>query len=173
MKSGRVVIQDASILIDLVNGGVLGAWFRLGITTVVTDFVLGEVQDGPQWAQIEPMVDAGMLEVASVPDADAVQWYSEMQEISQAQGVSIADASTYLYAIKHRVPLITGDGKLRAISLRAGLEVRGILWILDELVAATLVNGKAAANALCAILDAGAWLPQEECEQRLQAWHED
>lgn len=170
MKKATVVIQDTSILIDLVNGGVLGAWFRLGIATVVTDFVLNEVQDGPQWTQIEPMVGAGILEVASVPDADATRWYGEIAEISRANGISIADASTYLYAREHRVPLLTGDWRLRAISLREDLEVRGILWILDELVAATVLNGKVAASALCAMLEAGARLPQKECEQRVQMW---
>lgn len=173
MKSGRVVIQDASILIDLVNGGILGAWFRLDITTVATDFVLDEVRAGPQWTQIAPMVDAGMLEVASVPEAEATKWYGEMSEIYRAHGISMADASTYVYAKAHRIPLLTGDGKLRAISLQADLDVRGILWVLDELVSVSFLSGADATDALEAILAAGAWLPHGECERRFNLWAKD
>ena len=50
------------------------------------------------------------------------------------------------------------------------LEVRGVLWILDELEAHALLSSIQLADALESMLKAGARLPESECHQRLGRW---
>ena len=40
----KVAVKDANVLIDLVEGDLLGLWFRLGIETYVPDLVLDEIR---------------------------------------------------------------------------------------------------------------------------------
>ena len=40
----KVAVKDANVLIDLVEGDLLGLWFRLGIETYVPDLVLDEIK---------------------------------------------------------------------------------------------------------------------------------
>lgn len=68
------------------------------------------------------------------------------------------------------LPLLTGDGQLRKQAAKDGIEVRGALWLLDQLVEHQIIATAHAAAALQAMLDAGARLPPAECEQRMVVW---
>ena len=57
----RIAVKDASILIDLAEGDLLGLWFQLKIETHTTDLVLREVKQETQWQRVSPFVDAGLL----------------------------------------------------------------------------------------------------------------
>jgi len=45
-------------------------------------------------------------------------------------GISITDSSVWILARERRAILLTGDSKLRRHVQRAGVEVRGVLWVL-------------------------------------------
>ena len=83
---------------------------------------------------------------------------------------SLADVSCYYLAQQTGFPLLTGDGKLRKQASKDGIRVFGVLWLLDQLVAYTVIAPVRAAEALRAMLQRGARLPQNECHQRLQQW---
>lgn len=59
----RIAVKDASILIDLAEGDLLGLWFRLEIETHTTDLVLQEVKQETQWRRVSPFVDAKLLQI--------------------------------------------------------------------------------------------------------------
>ena len=40
----KIAVKDASVLFDLLEAGLLGSWFKLGIETHIPDLVLAEVQ---------------------------------------------------------------------------------------------------------------------------------
>lgn len=83
---------------------------------------------------------------------------------------SLADVSCYFLAKKRGWTLLTGDGALRRSGHRSQLEVRGVLWLLDQFHEAALVSPDVLVKALNAMLANGARLPKEESLQRLQAW---
>ena len=83
---------------------------------------------------------------------------------------SLADVSCYFLARERRWPLLTGDGALRKSGQQGQLEVRGVLWILDELERHALLSTQQLADALDSMLKAGARLPKEECRKRLNRW---
>jgi predicted nucleic acid-binding protein len=167
-KAVPIVIQDANALIDLVNGDLLGSWFRLGYETSVTDFVL--YQATRQMSAIQPFVDAGMLRVVEVSDDISSEVYSRLIELSDQWGVGIPDASAYWLAEKENGILLTGDRRLTKKARREGVVVKGVLWVLDELVSRHIITPPKAATSLKAIMAQGARLPAEECAERLVRW---
>lgn len=83
---------------------------------------------------------------------------------------SLADVSCYLLARDTQCPLLTGDGRLRKQALQDGLEVRGALWLLDQLVRQQVIRPARAAAGLSSMLAKGARLPRTECDARMLSW---
>ena len=84
--------------------------------------------------------------------------------------VSLQDVSVAHLAKRHGGILLSGDKRLRTKSAEAGIEVKGILWVLDMIVERKLLIPQRALNALEAILEAGGRIPSEECGERRQRW---
>jgi hypothetical protein len=62
----KVAVKDACVLIDLANGGLLEAWFQLGIETHTTDLVIRQVRTDRHWQAVSGFVEAGLLKVATL-----------------------------------------------------------------------------------------------------------
>jgi len=162
----RIAVKDTSILIDLAEGDLLGLWFKLQIETHTTDFVLTELRKESQWQRVSVFVDAGLIQrhaTSSVGLAEVVTY-------SQANGVSLADASGVLLAIRLKACLLTGDRRMRNAARDDGIEVRGVLWIIDQLVERGVLPKHEAAERLERICAAGSRLPPDECASRLKGW---
>lgn len=158
----RIYISDTNIWIDFGHAGLLDALFALPFTFVSTEFVMGELsQPAPAGLLARGLV------VETLDEAAVAQLFGLM---AQHHNSSLADVSCYLVAKTQGRPLLTGDGRLRKQAAKDGLEVRGALWLLDQLVDHEIIATAHAAAALQAMLDAGARLPQAECVQRLAAW---
>lgn len=162
----RIAVKDTSILIDLAEGDLLGLWFKLQIETHTTDFVLAELRKESQWQHVSVFVDAGLIQRhATLPAGLA-----EVVAYAQSNGLSLADASGVLLAIRLKACLLTGDRRLRKSAQDDGIEVRGVLWIMDQLVERDVLPKREAAERLERICAAGSRLPQAECAARLKAW---
>ena len=162
----RIAVKDASILIDLAEGDLLGHWFQLKIETHTTDFVLGELKREAQWRRVSPFVDARLIQKHMTPPASM----GEVVAHSQEHGISLADASAVLLAIRLKACLLTGDGRMRRTAQTQHVTVRGVLWILDQLVEQRVLPKGDAADRLDIICAAGSRLPREECAARIRAW---
>ena len=57
----KIAVKDASILIDLIEGGLLDSWFSREIETYATDLVLGELTEQEQSSKIEAYIKSGRL----------------------------------------------------------------------------------------------------------------
>ncbi len=167
-----VAVKDASVLIDLANGDLIGHWFSLGIQTIITDSVRLEISMGKQDAIISPFIDAGLIQIDRVEDADALGWLTTVASLSEQHLISFADATALLCAKQRGALLLTGDGRLRREASGHGVTVRGVLWILDLLVSREVLNCEKAVNALDAILSEGGRLPEAECQKRRRRWGE-
>ena len=162
----KVAVKDACVLIDLANGGLLDAWFKLGVETYTTDLVLRQIKDEKQWVAVEPFEKKGLLKVETLTGDEVL----EMREVFNHLPVGIEDQSVLFLAMKLHAILLTGDRRLRIEGLHKSLEVRGVLWVLDELVAKKQLGPKLAAEKLKDILAEGAFLPEDECKKRFSAW---
>lgn len=126
MPPQRVYISDTNIWIDFGHAGLLDAVFALPFTFVSTDFVMGELNHPAPAGLL-----ARGLVVESLDEAAVAQLFGLMDQHNNS---SLADVSCYLVAKTQGKPLLTGDGRLRKQAAKDGLEVRGALWLLDQLV---------------------------------------
>lgn len=162
MAAQRVYISDTNIWSHFRHGGLLAELFALPILFASTDFVLDELPDG-EAAQLQAL---GL--VVEALNSDAVLALSALT--AEHNNSSLADVSCYFVAKQKSLPLLTGDRQLRKQAVKDGLEVRGALWLLDQLIEHQVIATAHAAAALQAMLDAGARLPPTDCEQRMAAW---
>lgn len=162
----RIAVKDTSILIDLAEGDLLGPWFALRIETHATDLVLAELRCESQWRHVSGFVEAGLIRRHATPPEEVVG----LVAYAQAHGLSLADGSGILLARRLKADLLTGDRHMRGVAGADGVEVRGLLWILDQLVERGVLAKREASDRLEKILAAGSRLPREECAARIRAW---
>jgi len=158
----QVYISDTNIWIDLRNAGLLDALFDLPFTLCCTDFVLGELEDFDH----DHLLAMGLV-VETLDEQATAALFPLMQAHNNS---SLADLSCYQLAQQTGRPLLTGDGRLRKQAKADGLQVHGVLWLLDQLVAHQVIGPKNAAGHLQSMLDSGARLPAAECQKRLTLW---
>jgi len=65
-------------------------------------------------------------------------------------------------------PLLTGDSALRQVSILEGVDVRGTLWLVGELMAANVITIDQAARAYDAMREDGSRLPWKEVDAQIK-----
>lgn len=160
----KLVVQDANILIDLLSGNVLDAFFRLGWSVHTTDAVLDEVKDPlDQLALV-----AGKLKVVQL-SAEEIGAIAILLH-QQPKRISFEDCSLLDLASRMGALLLTGDANLRHCAEQRSLKVRGTLWLLDQMIESNVLPPKKAAAALLRMIKAGRRLPVADREARLAKW---
>jgi len=160
-----LAIQDANILIDLHNAGLMETYFDLGIETHTTDLVLREVA--------QPMgvyVLRGQLKVKSLSSEELLVLLQF--KAGQPPGLTLEDCSVLQLAMQMKAILLTGDNKLRNHATKCKVEAHGVLWVLDLLVEETLLDHATATECLNKLTKTNPRLPVDECEKRLKMWAE-
>ncbi len=161
------VVNDTNIFIDLVNTDLLDAFFQLELTVYTTDFVIAEIEDPVQTGIVESFVAEKKLIVDSFT-LDELEELTLLQDANN--GLSIEDCSVWYYSKQNDYTLITGDGLLRKCASSDGVNVKGVLFIFDELVGNELITPIIAAEKLELLIALGSRLPQNECDKRLKKW---
>lgn len=165
----KVVVNDANILIDLVELGLLPHFFALEFEFLTTNLVLGELFDD-QLSDLSPYIDNGTLTVQEVTEADLVEIYRIQ---ATKPSLSDQDCSAYYQAVKNEATLITSDNTLRKFAHDNDLEVHGHLWVFDCMVEAETITGLRASQKLtelCEVINPKLGLPQSECTKRIKRW---
>lgn len=162
----KVAVKDANVLIDLVEGDLLGLWFRLGIETHVPDLVLEEIKSPEQRRLVDAMVEAGNLKVGTFDPTQVPRIESFRREYR----VSLADAAAIFLAEQLHAALLSGDKLVRKGGQSLNLDVKGLLWVFDELVQRELLDAADAGQRLDRVVEAGARLPTDEVQARLRKW---
>jgi predicted nucleic acid-binding protein len=139
----EIVVQDACILFDLIDLGLISVFFDLDYDVMTTPQVMTEVLDGDQMSLADNLVNNGRLKVDDKGDL------TEIQEILiKNSGLSFADSSVLELAIRVNGTVLSSDLKLRNATSRNGLTVRGVLWIVEELYAKSLLSSDEAISKL-------------------------
>jgi len=159
----KVYISDTNIWIDFAHANLLAEIFKLPFDFCCTDFVLGEINDIETH---QSLLKLGLI-VEKIDERNIAHLYSLMESHNNS---SLADVSCFFLAKQTRIPLLTGDQKLRKQAAADGLTVYGSLWLLDLLVAHKIINKVRAAQCLELMLENGARFPQSECQSRIAGW---
>lgn len=162
----KVAVKDANVLIDMAEADLLDLWFSLGIPTHTTDLVMAEVELPSRKALLQKFITDRKLKIHSVSATHMVQ----TAILANNHRISPADASALLLSKRLKAVLLTGDGRLRKVAGLKAVEIRGVLWIFDHLVAKGLLSGQEAARRLRHLKDVGSFLPADQCAERLTRW---
>ncbi len=156
------LVVDSNVWIHLCHAGLLNEATALPYELVSPDAVVGELEDPAGHNLV-----VGRARVASLSPSGIARVWTLAQRYA---GPSPADLAALVVAEDEQCALVTGDNSLRKAAEAEGVTVRGVLWVLDELVAEAAVTPARAAEGLRAMLAQGARLPGDECRRRLGAW---
>ena len=156
-------VTDANIFIDLLYAGLLKLMPKLGLSIVTTQLVVDELNDEQQ-IELQSLVDTNTLEIFEMT-------IEEIRGISLPAGLSLPDRSVICLAIRESGVLVSGDGLVRRTAGSLGIDVRGLLWLLDEFVFTKLISCLEAAEKLeFLVVEKGSRQPNSEYNARLERW---
>jgi rRNA-processing protein FCF1 len=122
----KLLINDANILIDIVKLDIIEAFLSLDFDLHTTDFVFEELEKYQQESLKSQRL--GIIKTENQTD-----FMDIINLLNSNKGLSFEDCSVWHYTKKMNGTLITGDGILRKKVTNAGLEVKGIIYILEEI----------------------------------------
>lgn len=163
----KVIVNDANILIDLVELDILSSFFRLKFEFLTTSLILEELFPDQQ-AALQPYIDRKTLEVQDMSADDLVE-ISKIQQ--QKSSLSEQDCSAFYQAKKNSATLITSDNTLRKYAKQKQMEVHGHLWVFERMVQAKTISGTRACEKLeelCEKVNPKLGLPESECKKRIK-----
>jgi predicted nucleic acid-binding protein len=164
-----VAIQDANIIIDLLDIGFFAQTFKLRINFHSTHFVLGEITEA-QMKLITPLIDKGLLVINNANEFEVADIFNLN---SQVKALSVADCSVFLLAERLQATILSGDRYLRNYAKKHELNVHGILWIFDQLVRNNVISKSQACQKLKLLMSINKRLPGSECVKLLKLWGEN
>ena len=143
-------------------GGLIRPMFRLDYRFAVPD-VLFEVElreHHPGLARL------GLRRMEL--NAESVRYVETLASDARAKGVGRYDLFALALARQENCMLLTGDSLMRTLAEDEGRDVRGTLWLVEQIVNAGLIRLKRARQAYDAMRKAGRRLPWDEVENQLQ-----
>jgi predicted nucleic acid-binding protein len=138
----EILVQDACILIDLMDVGLIEEFFRLGYHVITTEYVVFEITEEYQRQMIANMIERSLLEITEVND-DLVNDLN-----SRYPGLTLADCSVLTLATTTGGKVLTADGALRRTCQNQGVRVGGFLWVVKQLVLCNLIPAEKGLQAL-------------------------
>lgn len=169
----KIVVNDTNVFIDLLVVGLLEQFFLLPWEVHTTDFVMQELLKEGQKDAVATYKNNGYLHIATFEFQEVVKIFKLHESIVNKTNLSIIDCSVWYYAKQNNYMLLTGDRKLRNLALNEGIEVRGIIYVFDELVSNGILPAGLAAQKLALLKSINPRLPESEIEKRLKLWEGD
>lgn len=164
----KIIVNDTNIFIDMHSIGLLPLMCDLPYEIHTVDFVAAELIDEEQRQAFNGLVDNGKIIVDSFTAEEVMEIVSEHSSVSG--NLSIPDCSVCYYAKKHKVPLLTGDRRLRRHAEQISIEVHGILFLFDEMVFNSVIDPVKAAEKLEALIALNSRLPKAAIRERIDKW---
>lgn len=136
MSTNReIVVQDACILFDLIDLGLISTFFQLDLVVMTTPQVIAEIIDPTQLAIVSKYIDRNQLLIDAWGQLDAIDLL-----LFENKGLSFADSSVLELALRKNAIVLSSDGGLRRVSVKKNLTVSGLLWIVEELCVKNLLS---------------------------------
>jgi len=167
----KIIVNDANILIDLVELKILPYFFQLEYEFYTTAIILDELLEEQKEA-LFPYIETGKLIVDDISEIDLIEIFLIR---ATKPNLSEQDCSAYYQAQKYTAALITSDNTLRKFAQANNVEVHGHLWVFDNLVKDEILTGITASiklEELCNEINPKLGLPKIECQKRIKLWRE-
>ncbi|MCW2488037.1 PIN domain-containing protein [Candidatus Symbiopectobacterium sp. NZEC127] len=155
-----ILISDANIIIDMEEGGLINLLFSLPHSFKVPDILYyDELEE-----QHEVLLERGLI--LGELTAETLIYALRLSEI--ANGPSRNDCFALCLAKQEQCPLLTGDKALRELAQTEGIEVKGTLWVVEEMIHHGLITIDAAEQAYIQMRNSGRRLPWDIAFRRLE-----
>ena len=161
-----IIVNDASILIDLLKLDLSDDFFRLPYEMHTTDLVNAEITD-ENAEQFQQYVKKKLINIYSFSEDE---WVNILYIKAKNPPLSMADCSCLWLCEQLSATLLTSDGKLRNSAAEKGILVHGILWVFEELIQKKEIALQRAKDKLRELLEINPRLPREECLKKLKKW---
>ncbi len=121
------------MIIDLDRGGLIDDLFRLPFAVAVPDLLFDRELGGRLG---ERLMSLG-LQVEELTPSELAR-----ATVVRRQRVDLSTPDTFAFAIAEarRWTLLTGDGGLRRLAVAEGVEMHGLLWVIDLFEAEAIVG---------------------------------
>ena len=169
----KIVVNDTNVFIDLFNVGLLERFFSLPWEVHTTEFVMLELTREGQHDSVSQYKDNGLLHIPVFDEPVMYEIIKLYQQQKDKTNVSLTDCTVWYYAKQNNYTLLTGDRKLRNASLIDGVEVHGILYVIDQLVEEGILAKRIAISKLKQLEKSNPRLPQDEIEKHLKLWKKE
>ena len=165
-----IVVKDTNIIIDLINIG-LSRFFRLlPIECHTTRQVIQEISDEEQLKKVALFIEDGTLIVDSFREQDLDLLIDTTMEYGKITNLTEADCSVMLLAERYGCCLLTSDQKLRKQAKERGLQVNGLLWIVDIIVEKGILSGREMIPYLLKYLESNIRAPKNDVNRRIERY---
>lgn len=131
----NIIITDACILIDLIELDLINQFLESMQNVYTTNQVVREITDPAQKQKLATIIAAG--QIITDDNADFSTLLSLQAEYTS---LSIPDCSVLELAIRKQGIVFTSDGRLRKACANKGLNVCGVLWIIENLCTRGIIN---------------------------------
>jgi len=161
----RVLVSDASVLIELSKWSLLEAIFELPYEFAVPDILYEDELLDLHGLSREDLVRLG-LRVERL-DSDGISQAIGYQ--SRRPQLTLQDCFAVALSALNEWPLLSSDKRMRQTAKEESIEVRGVFWVIDQLEAEGIVPAETLAEALSGMLeDPRTHLPPTEIRKRLR-----
>ena len=161
-----ILVMDTTVLLDLDDGCLLKACFRLPFCFVAPDVIFGEIKNKNTRQCLKNLGLEGMSLSASMVE--------NAHNLQKSSHLSVADTFVLQLAKEYCGTILTGDSELRKIAKRLKIPCHGTLWVLDQMYDAqeiSKVNSRHLCRALNRIIKSQRCrLPKQETQNRLQKY---
>lgn len=166
----KIVVNDTNIFIDLYEVGLLEEFFSLPWEVHTTDFVILELQREGQHETVAKYKTDKRLVVPVFEAKEMSEIGNLFQQNMNRTNLSLTDCSVWYYAKANNYILLTGDRKLRTVSVYDDVEVHGVIYVFDALVDFDMISRQVAVEKLQQLYSLNHRLPKEEIDKRINLW---
>lgn len=166
----KIVLNDTNIVIDLMSVDMFDRLFRLPWEVHITDMVKEELTREYQLALAGEAIERGCLLVDHFTGEEVGEIHERHDQISQRTNLSVCDCSVWYASEKRGYTILTGDKKLRNVVEKCGLEVHGILYVIQAMVEEQLIKPSEAIGILKKLQTYNHRLPQNEIDTYVNKW---
>ena len=159
-----LLISDANIFIDLEKTDLLKYFDTLGITVGTSDFVYNELNQ-----QQRAIVAELNIEIYTMESDELLSFFNDFTAL-ELKKLSSQDYSIFYYAKKHGAEVLSNDKRLRKYATKKSIPVKGLFYILDEMVANHCVTPRTMVEKLLQLKEINKRLPIDEIDKRIKVW---
>lgn len=163
----KVVVTDVSVFFDLFEIQVLPEFFALDWDILTTDFVYNEIQQADQKEVFEVYERNNRLKILSFSSEEVTEVRNFETRLSIR---SIADKTILWKALQLKATLLTCDKKLRKEAEAHSIEVRGSIWVIEQLVGNDIINATRGIRLLEELRMTNNRLPIDLIDRLIKQW---